>query len=127
DFVLSMDSSPALPERKLENALRESFRSLELLGIRGGCLVNTGREYVDGGALTLAYDFFEGVVERTWDAARYLNAAVSVVDGVLRCAVTADRDGETETLTRLFPGARILPDGEGGVCCLLPLEGGGEL
>ena len=125
DFVLSMDSSSVLSENKLSNALDESFRSLELLGIRGGYYVRTGRDYLDGNTLSRAYDFFECVVEHVWDSAHYLNAAVREADGELRCTVTADRNGETAQVRRLFPEMQLLPDEDGGVTCLLPLEGGG--
>ncbi len=124
DFVLSMDSSPVLAEGKLANALSESLRSLELLDIRGGCLVRTGREYLDGETLTLAYDFFERVAESVWDAARYLNVGVCVAEGTLRCAVMTDRAGDDTELRRAFPQLRVERDGDGGASYLLPLEGG---
>ena len=124
DFVLSMDSSPTLSESKLTNALGESLRSLELLGIRGGCLVRTGREYPEGALLTLAYDFFERAAESVLDAAKYLNVSVCPAGGTLRCAVTVDRCGDEAELLQAFPATRIVRDEDGGAEYLLPLEGG---
>ena len=125
DFVLSMDSSKTLAESKLTNALGESLRALELLGIRGGCLVRTGREYPDGAVLTLAYDFFERAAESVLDAARFLNVSVCPADGTLRCTVTVDRSGDEAGLLRAFPETRVIRDEDGGAEYLLTLEGGG--
>ncbi len=124
DFILSMDSSPALPESKLTNALVESLQSLELLGIRGGCFVRTERELVDGDALTRAYDFFESVAENVMASARYLSVAVRMASGGLRCTVMTDSTGGGEGIRRLFPQVQIVRDEDGGTEYLLPLEGG---
>ena len=125
DFILSMDSSPALPESKLTNALMESLRSLELLEVRGGCFVQTERELVDGDILTRAYDFFESIVETVMDSARYLNVAVRKAEGRLRCTVMTDCSGDYTEIRRLFPQVQIVHDEDGGTEYLLPLEGGG--
>lgn len=124
DFALSIDASPLLPESKLTSALEESFRSLALLGIRGGFLVRTGRDVLDGEVLARAYDFIEAVAESVLDHANYLNAAVSPAGGVLRCTVTADCRVEEDVLMREFQGMQVVTDEDGSTVCLLPLEGG---
>ena len=123
DFVLSMDSAPALPESKLSSALDESFRSLALCGVRGGYLVRTGRETLPGEVLTRAYDFFECVLEALPETARFLNVSVAVSAGQLRCCVTADAPGDAAAVRLRFPDAQILREEDGGAY-RLTLEGG---
>lgn len=123
DFVLSMDTAANLPEAKLSSAFGESFRSLALLGIQGGWLVRTGRDYLPGELLTQAYDFFESVVESIPEAARYLSVRVGVFNGSLRIAVTVDRSADERALFAQFPNARADRDGDGAEY-LLTLEGG---
>lgn len=124
DFVLSIDSTPTIPESKLIGALGESFRALALMNIKGSYLVHTGKEYLSGDVLTLAYDFFEDTVEVSLDSLRSISARVFPVNGRLRISIFADGDGVFETLAEKYPSAVILRD-EDGVQLSLPLEGGG--
>lgn len=126
DFVLSVDSAPTLPESKLTSALDESFRSLALCGVHGGYLVRTGRETLPGETLTLAYDFFECVLEAVLDDARFLNVSVGGPVGALRCCVRTDVAGDSAAVLERFPGARLLTE-EDGAEYRLPLEGGAAL
>ena len=84
DFILSIDSTPTLPVKKLSSAFGESFRALKKMNISGGFYVNTEKEFVDGKILAYAYDFFEDVIETVLDAAKYINTRVYEVNGVLR-------------------------------------------
>ena len=126
DFVLSVDSAPTLPESKLTSALDESFRSLALCGVHGGYLVRTGRETLPGEMLTLAYDFFECVLEAVLDDAQFLNVSVGGPAGALRCCVRTDVPGDSAAVLERFPGARLLTE-EDGAEYRLPLEGGAAL
>ena len=126
DFVLSIDSTPTIPESKLIGALGESFRALALMNIKGSYLVHTGKEYLFGDVLTLAYDFFEDAVEVSLDSLRSISARVFPVNGRLRVSIFADGDGAFETLAEKYPSAAILRD-EDGVQLSLPLEGGGTV
>ncbi len=124
DLVLSADAAPALPESVLESAFNESFRSLALLGVRGGCLVRTGRSELPAEAIARAYDFFECVLEASLGEARFLRVSVGAPQDVLRCAVSTDSGaGRAEILLR-WPDAKALDDGDGGEEYRLPLEGG---
>lgn len=123
DFVLLTDYTPSLPESKLTNAFAESFRALELYGIKGTFSVKTGKEYVSGDILTLAYDFFEEVMETTLEKARYIVANVSEIKGKLRITITLDCELQTENLLKVYPQMKVdTEDGETELC--LPLTGG---
>ena len=123
DFVLLTDYTPSLPESKLTNAFAESYRALELYGIKGTYSVKTGKEYVSGDILTLAYDFFEEALETALEKARYIVANVSEIKGKLRITITLDCEIQTESLLKAYP-QRIVDteDGETELC--LPLTGG---
>lgn len=124
DFVLSIDSTPTIPESKLTGALGESFRALALMNVGGAYLVHTGEEYLPGEVLTLAYDFFEDVVETLLDSLKSINVRVFPVQGKLRISILADGSGELKTLKEKYPKACILQ--EDGIELVLSLEGGGE-
>ena len=123
DFVLLTDYTPSLPESKLTNAFAESFRALELYGIKGTYSVKTGKEYVSGDILTLAYDFFEEIVEIALEKARYIVANVSEIKGNLRITITLDCEIQTESLLKAYPQMKVdTENGETELC--LPLTGG---
>lgn len=124
DFVLSLDASPTIPEARLSSALAESFRALALLGVRGGYLVRTGRDFLPGEVLTTAYDFFEDVTEALLDRAAALNVRVCPVGGVLRVSILADRPAEAGPLLRKYPRMEVSSEEDGETAFLLPLEGG---
>ena len=125
DFVLLTDYTPSLPESKLTNAFAEFFRALELYGIKGTFSVKTGKEYVSGDILTLAYDFFEEVMETALDKARYIVANVSEIKGKLRITITLDCELQTENLLKAYPQTVVdTEDGETELC--LPLTGGAK-
>ena len=124
DFVLSQQGASAVSDHTLESAFGESYRSLKLLNIRGAYYVRTGQSQSSGGRLAAAYDFFENFMETVLDTARYLNVRVSVVDGLLRCAVETDGAPDTDALARKYPTARFSRGENGTAECILPLEGG---
>ncbi len=123
DFVLLMEGSDSIPESRLTSALEESFRSLASGGIRGAYLVHTGRESVNGAVLTLAYDFFESVLETALDTVRYITVHVTEEDGGLQCRVMTDCSVDTAGLLQRYPKMRAFGEAEGS-CCVLPLTGG---
>ena len=125
DFVLLIDYTPSLPESKLTNAFAESFRALELYGIKGTFSVKTGKEYVSGDILTLAYDFFEEIVETALEKAKYIVANVSEIKGNIRITITLDCEIQTENLLKAYPQMKVdTEDGETELC--LPLTGGAK-
>lgn len=124
DFVLSLDGTPTIPESKLSGALGESFRALARMNIKGSYLVHTGKAYLSGALLTLAYDFFEDAVEVSWDSLRSINVSVCPVGGLLRISIFADGDADRNALLKKYPAAVISRDTD-GVQLVLPLEGGG--
>ena len=124
DFVLSVDSTPTIPESKLTNAVAESFRALKLLDIKGTYLVNTGQNYLSGKTLTLAYDFFEDVLESIVDRVHFLNVRVCPVGDTLRISVFADCTAENHTLFRKYQHMEIIKEDDDEYEFVLPLEGG---
>ncbi|MBQ3665228.1 MAG: hypothetical protein II919_03890 [Lachnospiraceae bacterium] len=126
DFLLSLEDSPTLSVEKLSNAFDESYRSLRLYGISGGYTVYTGRTDVSGELLTLAYDFFEDVLECIIDKASCFNVSVADVGGCLRCSVLTDCESDFICLTEKYPAMRMECD-EGDSQLILPLEGGRPL
>lgn len=125
DFVLSIDSTPDIPESKLNSALGESFRALAGMSVQGSYLVYTGRDYLKGEILTLAYDFFEDVVEMCLDTLSSINVRVLSVGGSLRISILTDGTGAFEKLRKKYPAAVISQDSD-GASFVLPLEGGGQ-
>ena len=95
DFVLLVDKNQKLSSDPLTNALGESYRALSLLGVKGGYAVKVERE-LNGKTLTDAYDFFERVVERTFNEAKYINFRMFEVGGVCRLSMTVDCDFSLE-------------------------------
>ena len=114
DMTLSLVSAPILPPGTLEGALGESFASLEKLSIRGGYYVDKRAERLPGALLARAYDFFEDVLERVMDAARFLHVRVGLPGGTLRCAVGADAGGDAAPLLEKYPALRVNYDEDGG-------------
>ena len=90
NLVLSSCSDNLLSPSLLENALAESMRACRLLSIRGGYLLQTESPLVQSGALTLAYDFFEAVLETVIGSACYVNTSVCRINGRLRITVFTD-------------------------------------
>lgn len=123
DFILSIDSTPTIPEKKLSSALGESFRALKKMNINGGFFVNTEKEFIDGQLLTLAYDFFEDVIELVLDIAKYVNVSVCVINGVLRINIMVDCNCATDYLRSKYPQACIFVEDD-GTKLVMPLEGG---
>ena len=123
DFILSIDSTPTIPEKKLSSALGESFRALKKMNINGGFFVNTEKEFIDGQLLTLAYDFFEDVIELVLDIAKYVNVSVCVINGVLRINIMVDCNCATDYLRSKYPQVSIFVEDD-GTEFVMPLEGG---
>lgn len=123
DFVLSMEYADEFPELMLSSALNESFRALKLLGIKGSFLVNSKRELVSSKALSLAYDFFEDIVEAVIDEARYINLQFCEVGGRLRISILTDCKKEAAALAAKYPDMIISGDDD-SLAFLLKLEGG---
>lgn len=123
DFVLSADSMIEIPVSMLESALRESFRALKFMNIKGGFLVNTERRLVSSEALILAYDFFEDALEASLNLAGYINVRVCEVKGKLRINILTDCKPDVEAVLKKYPTARLLTEDDGSSLVLL-LEGG---
>lgn len=123
DFVLSSYSANMLDPNILENALAESLRSCRLLGIRGGYIVQAQSPLVSAEALTLAYDFFEAVLESVIGKAAFINVSVCRINGRLRITVFTDYEGDHgfDAVLAQFIGARLERD-EGTVFSLEPEE-----
>lgn len=121
NFVLSVNSEA--PWELLDGALAESYRSLALLSIRGGHLVDCGQQSASSDLPQEAYDFFEQVVERVMDTARYLNTRVVNVEGELRMVISTDVAMNADDLLQDNPALEIAAD-EDGTTLVLPLKGG---
>ena len=124
DFVLLMERADVIPEGRLISALEESFRSLSLGGVRGAFLVSTGRENLNRALLTLAYDFFESVLETVLDTVRYITVHVTSGEDGLYCRVMTDCQADAGGLLKKYPGLRVTYDEGDGACFILPLSGG---
>lgn len=125
DFILSSDASPVIPVGKLTSALDETCRALEALDIRSGYIVRIAEDALPGETLSLAYDFFESVLEGVLDRIRYLHARVAEVCGSPRISILTDCTSDGDALKRKFPGTRIVPEDD-GTEYILPLDGGAE-
>lgn len=123
EFVLSIDSTPIIPESKLTAALQESYRALAQLSVRGSFSVQTGKDYLDGKKLALAYDFFEDTAEAAFDTLHSINVRVCPVGGILRISIFADCVATFASLSEKYPQSLIQTD-EDGTTLVLPLEGG---
>ena len=119
NFVLSSYAEDILSPSLLENALAESLRACRLFNINGGFLVQTESELVNSGALMLAYDFFEAVLEAVIGSAAYINVSVSRINGRLRITVFTDCEEEKRfsELREQFGNAVITLD-EGAILSL---------
>lgn len=124
DFVLSMYEEPDMPEGKLSSALDESCRAMHAYGIKGGFLVRTGMERIDGKLLTLFYDFFEDVLEAVLEEANYLSVRVTTVAGTLRVSILTDVcTGHDLQFCQKYPEALIYNE-EDGIQFILCPKGG---
>ena len=98
---------------------------MELYGIKGTFIVNTGKEYVSGESLTTAYDFFETVMELAVEKAKWINVRVDEVKGTLRINITVDCPIQASDVKKEYPAAMVETDEE-GTELYLPLTGGAK-
>ena len=123
NFVLTADENELIPQMLLSNALAESFRALELCGVRGGFVVDCGEELQQGHKLILAYDFFEYIMEAVLEEVHFIHVFVTRVGGVLRVKVATDCSISVPALHERFAPVTALQDDD-GTEYLFPLEGG---
>lgn len=123
DMVLSLDILRSLPVSRLSSALAESFQALQLLHIQGSFFVQTENDYLSGEILTLAYDFFEDILETVLDSLHYINVRICPVRDVLRINILIDCIDSLAALLKKYPQMQIEMD-EDGTMIVLPLEGG---
>ena len=123
DFVLSLDATPTIRESKLAGALGESINALSLLDVEGHFVVHTEKDYIHGQILTLAYDFFEDVVEASLDSLRRIDVRVGVTEGKLRIIVLTNFCGSMNRVVAKYPKALIDQDDEETELVLLLEEG----
>ncbi len=123
DLILSAQPNGTLTPERLASALEESVHAMRLLPIEGACLVRAGESALPAAPLSLAYEFFEDVLEQAMNSARHLSVTVCRVGGALRCAVRTDGLFAPDALREKYP--RLQSDSEeGDTLFLLPLEGG---
>lgn len=123
DFVLSTDESYLIPVGKLESALRESYRSLGFLNIRGSFIVNAERVQISGKLLMRAYDFFEDVAESVFDSAKFLNVRAFDFDGILRMNILTDCITDDSSIRSKYPDAVVIREDD-GTAFILDSKGG---
>ena len=123
DFVLSMEYANEFSKNMLSSALGESFRALNTYGIKGAYLINTKRNPISSKVLSLAYDFFEDVVEAVIDDAKYLNFQLSEINGKLRLNILTDCKEEKPSLRLKYPDIIMICEDESTSFILCP-EGG---
>ena len=112
NFVLTMENAASFPEALLQSAIAESFSALSQLNIRGSYFVYTGREEISGEILSLAYDFFEDVIEAVFDSARYINFRFCEVNGKIRISILTDFEGDFSPLLLKYPSlVTVFDDG----------------
>lgn len=122
DFIISMEYADEFPELMLISALRESFRALRLLDIEGSFLVNTNRELISGETLSLAYDFFEDVIEAVLGRANYINLRLCEIKGRLRISILTDCEECDSFLDTKYP--EMIIENDESLEFILNLEGG---
>ncbi|MBQ7128373.1 MAG: hypothetical protein IJO19_00100 [Clostridia bacterium] len=125
NFVLSTDIKSFIPKSMLESAFAESFRSLKLLGIGGGVLVQT-EDFVKSNIIIPAYDFFETVLEETLSDLHYINVRVAKINNLLRISILTDFEKERKfnNIESQFQNTKIFY--EDGTSFILNLESGDE-
>ena len=123
-LTLSVYSSVDVAEEELKNALAESIRYLQPMGVRCTMFVETGRPYLPGETAALAYDFFEAAVEAAMDSLFAMMVTVSVVSGILRIRLTVGCREDLSVLTRDYPEACAERSDEDEWSLILPLKGG---
>ena len=99
--------------------MKEVKRVVQINGVP----VNTEKEFIDGQLLTLAYDFFEDVIELVLDIAKYVNVSVCVINSVLRINIMVDCNCATDYLRSKYPQVCIFVEDD-GTKLVMPLEGG---
>lgn len=126
DLILSISTSPDISEEKLLNAFRESFRALKYLGIRGSCIIETGKDIMSGKEASRAYDFFEDIVEHIIDDVKFINVSICSVNGKDRISVRTDVLTDWKALCASYPGA-VVNEEDNETDIVLSLEGGESL
>lgn len=122
DFVLSMDDEEELLQQRLASAFGESFRALSHLGIKGSFLVQAAPGLFSSRTVTLAYDFFEDVMESVLEDVHYLNVRVCCVMGKPRISILVDSGKGKADLWNRYPGMYEDCDEEDGTAYLLALD-----
>ncbi len=125
DFVLLSEASQGISVSHLRDAFAESFHALSLLNIRGGYLIDIGSISLSDRSISLAYDFFEDVLETVLDKVNAVNVRVAEVNGTARINMMTDCPPDTAILAAKYPRVRVICDDDGAEA-ILPLmtEGG---
>lgn len=123
-LMLSVSSGFDIAEGELKNALGESARYLQLMGVRCAVFVDTGKKYLPGNMAVLAYDFFEAAVEAALDSLFAVTVTVCVVQKALRVRLVIGCGADLRVLSAEYPQAEIGASDEEEWTLILPLKGG---
>ena len=123
NFILSAYENEMMPQSMLSSAFAESFRSLRLLGIEGGFLVDLGEEEQRADLLIRCYDFFEFIMEKSLESVRFINVTVSSVNAEKRISIMTDSSSQIEGLDSHFPETKAVFESDYSQF-ILPLKGG---
>ena len=122
DFVLSAQEPGSAGTELLENAFAESFRALRLIDIRGGFAADIPDDSLSVREMTLAYDFFEDLVEILQEDTHFLNVRLGNIGGISRLSILTD-SVISGSLEEKYPSLRVVSDEDDSTALLLPLEG----
>lgn len=124
-LTLSTYNAQSISPIELENAFKESLKTLGLLGVRYNYYIDFSADSIDGSIATTAYDFYENVIEVCLDSIDTIMVSISSIDGVLRITLNINCESDLSPISKLYPNALIDDSFEDGCFIVLPLENGG--
>ena len=123
-LALSVYSNCNISFSELQSALKESLSALELLSVRTRLYVEPGSSWLEGEVASLAYDFFESVVELALHSLRWIFVSVGVPDGKLRIAIRLRSSADMTFLSGEYKAAEIDREDQEEWSLIQVLEGG---
>lgn len=124
---LSVYSDCNISFSELQSALNESLKALELLSVRTSLYMQPESSWLEGQTASMAYDFFESVVELTLNSLRWIFVSVSVLDQKLRISIRLRSSADLTLLSGEFPTAEIDREDQEEWSLIQILEGGESL
>lgn len=126
-LILSSQNSNDILCSELKNAIDESVRYLKAMGVRCVVYVDNPNELLPYKTVSLAYDFFESVIEAALESIASCVVSVSEIDGILRMRIVVTCNENLSSLKAVWNEALIEASDENEWELILPLRGGDAL